>query len=201
MIDKKNKINTLIVEVDLNINTNGSSEGTRAMLMPFIQSNKTINEFYKKLPDYAELNYIPFYRYIEYDSKIGFREFFFSLINKKQKGAEVFGFTPLKTDERPLIPLNLNNSYPKKNKSYEEIKKICFENNITLIAITTPVCRSTLNRDYFNQIQSIYPEVHRLENVIIEDKYFSSCGHLNEKGASKFTEIVFNKFFNPDLKH
>ncbi len=72
------------------------------------------------------------------------------------------------------------------------------KNNIHLIAITTPMCINTINRDYFNHIQTeIYPEIHNFENAVTDDKYFASCGHMNKEGAIEFTKIVFNAFFKP----
>jgi hypothetical protein len=44
-----------------------------------------------------------------------------------------------------------------------------------------------LGREYFDKIPLIYPEVISFENVITEDKYFSTCGHMNEDGAKVFT--------------
>ena len=71
------------------------------------------------------------------------------------------------------------------------------KNNIHLIAITTPICINTINRDYFNHIQSVYPEIHNFEDAVVDDKYFSTCGHMNKDGAVEFTKIVFNAFFKP----
>jgi hypothetical protein len=28
-----------------------------------------------------------------------------------------------------------------------------------------------------------YPEIHNYENAVVENKYFSSCGHMNDEGA------------------
>jgi hypothetical protein len=39
-----------------------------------------------------------------------------------------------------------------------------------------------------------YPEIYNYENVVVEDYYFSSCGHMNDRGARKFTEIVITDF-------
>ena len=93
-----------------------------------------------------------------------------------------------------MIPADLTKYYPKRNVAYEEIKTICKKEGIHLIAITTPMCMSTINRDYFNHIQKVYPEILRYENAITEDRYFSTCGHLNKKGAEKFTEVILTDF-------
>ena len=200
MLERNYKIKTLIVETDLNINSDGYSEGTRACFMPYIHQSKTIRDFYKNIPDYTKVVYIPFYRYIKYESKIGFREMLFSALHKKSNCLENQGFYPLLHDARPLVAKNLSNYVPHKNKSLDNIKEICKKNNIQLLLITTPICNNTINREYFNHIKEIYPEIRRFENAVTDDKYFSTCGHMNQQGAIKFTEIVFNAFFKPKNK-
>ena len=93
----------------------------------------------------------------------------------------------MKNDIRALKPI--------RNKYYEEIKQICKENNYTLITVMTPMCTNVKGLDYFVKANKIYPEIHNLENVVQGDQYFSSCGHLNDIGARKFTSIVIERFF------
>jgi|JI7StandDraft_1071085.scaffolds.fasta_scaffold14954_2 hypothetical protein len=200
MIEKKYLVKNIILEIDLNINSDGFSNGTRAMFMPYLKEYETIQNHYHSISNFNQLYYIPFYRYINYDSKIGFRELFFSAIKKKNSALNHEGFLPLINDQRPLVATDLSERSPKRNKAYEEIKTICKQNNITLIAMTTPICAETINRDYFNHIHKIYPEIYRMEDTVIDDKYFSTCGHMNEKGAIAFTQIVFDKFFKPKNK-
>lgn len=190
MIKNNYKIKSLLLEVDLNLNSDSFSFGNQAKFMPFINSNAVVSEYYKdKLPDYASLAYIPFYRYIKYEPQIGFREFFFTLVQRKSNSLNNYGFYPLFN-----IGNNMNQDLlektPKKNASYEQIKKLCIDNNIQLISITTPVCENTRGIEYFTAIKEIYPEVINFENLVTEDQYFSSCGHLNDKGAMLFTAKI-----------
>ncbi len=90
---------------------------------------------------------------------------------------------------------DLSQYVPHRNKSYELIKKICKENAIHLIALTTPICENVKNRNYFKEVTKLYPEVFNMEDVVTEDKYFSSCGHMNNQGATLFTNKVIAKFF------
>lgn len=197
MVERNYKIKNLILQVDLNINTNDHSEAIRSLFMPYLHQSKTIRDHYKNIPEYNKLLYIPFYRYMNYDGRIGFREMFQSAIHKKTNALDNLGFYPLPENQGKLIPADLSKYYPKRNAAYEEIKAVCKKNHINLIAITTPMCMSTINRDYFNHIQSIYPEIRRFENAVTEEKYFSSCGHMNKQGAIEFTKIVFKAFFKP----
>jgi hypothetical protein len=197
MVERNYKIKHLILQVDLNINTNDHSEAIRSLFMPYLHTSKTIREYYSDLPEYNQLLYIPFYRYMHYDARIGFREMYYSAIHKKTNVLENDGFHPLLNGPDKLVPADLSKYYPKRNKGYETIKAICKKNNIHLIALTTPMCMETINRDYFNHIQKVYPEILRFENAVTDDKYFSTCGHLNKDGAIEYTKVVFNALFKP----
>jgi hypothetical protein len=59
----------------------------------------------------------------------------------------------------------------------------------------TPICENTKGMNYFEKVKKAYPEIHNYENVVIEDKYFSSCGHMNDAGARIFTAKILNDFF------
>lgn len=197
MVERNYKIKNLILQVDLNINTNDHSEAIRSLFMPYIHQSETIRNHYKNIDEYNELLYIPFYRYMNYDARIGFREMYQTAIHKKTNALDNDGFYPLMTDERPMVPADLSKYYPKRNKGYEEIKAICKKNHINLIAITTPMCMETINREYFDKIKLIYPEIRSFENAVTDDKYFSTCGHMNKDGAIEFTKIVFKAYFKP----
>ena len=51
-----------------------------------------------------------------------------------------------------------------------------------------------------NKIKNIYPEVHNYENSITDDKYFSSCGHMNKEGARVFTAKIIEDFFSTKVE-
>ncbi|WP_395043126.1 hypothetical protein [Flavobacterium sp.] len=201
MVERNYKIKNLILQVDLNINTNDHSEAIRSLFMPYLQQSKTIRNHYKNISEYNQLLYVPFYRYMNYDARIGFKEAFNTAIHKKTNALDNDGYYPLMKNQKKLIPADLSKYYPKKNKAYEEIKIICKKNNINLIAITTPMCKSTINREYFDQIKLIYPEIRNFENAVTDDKYFASCGHLNNKGAIEFTKVIFSSYFKPKETH
>ena len=81
-IANKWQIQNVLLEVDLNLNSEGFSDGTRALFMPFLR-NPIVRDYYKSSANFNEMYSIPFYRYTVYESKIGLRELFFSIINKK----------------------------------------------------------------------------------------------------------------------
>ncbi len=196
MLERNYKIKNLIVEIDLNISSNGFSEGTRARFMPYLHDSNVIEQHYKnRIPNFNTLYYIPFYRYINYEAKIGFREMFFSAINKKSNDLDNLGYYPLLTQTNDM-KYDLSKRKPTRNVAFDEIKQICKKNNINLIAVTTPICQNTVNFNYFKQVKEVYPEVRNYEQVIQEDRYFSSCGHLNNDGATLFTQHILKDLFN-----
>ena len=200
MLTKKYTIKHVILEVDLNINSEGYSDGTRARFMPYLKSNETVANYYRKIiPEFQSLYYLPFYRYVQYDSKIGFREMFFSTINKPSSSILNEGFYALRGEGKNMY-YDLSKSKPKKNRDYEYIKNLCKKYNINLIVVSTPMCKNVKGMEYFDNIKNIYPEVINYENVVIEDKYFSSCGHMNEIGARIFTAKIIEDFFLSKVK-
>jgi hypothetical protein len=194
MVERKYSIKNLILETDLNLSNEHRAEGISSKFMPYIHHSKTIAAHFSEEQDFNSLYFIPFYRYIAFDSQIGFREMFFNAIHKKTVHLDNRGYYPLgnkkgnmKNDIRALMPLQ--------NKYYEEIKGICKANNINLIAVMTPMCTNTKGLNYFEKVNQIYPEIHNYENAVEGDRYFSSCGHLNDTGAKKFTAVIMSHFF------
>lgn len=196
MTARKDRIKTVVVEVDLNIANDGYSEGNRALFLPFLNTNSLVSSYYQdKIDNFKVLKYLPFYRYMMYDYELGIRQLFLTVINKKQETAFTDGFAPL-IGAGSNLKLDIFQSKPQKNESYELIKQLCKQHGIKLIAITTPLCENTLMNGYFDQVSKVYPEVVRLEKVVTEDAYFSSCGHLNEAGALIFTEYLYKNQLN-----
>lgn len=194
LLENGTKIKNLIVEIDLNINSNGFSEGTRANFYPYLKESKAISEYYKEIEGFDEMYYLPFYRYLKYDAKIGTRELFFTAIGKPSSALQRYGFNPLKSTGKDM-KYDLSKYSPKKNIAYERIKKICKANQINLIAVSTPMCQNVKNNAYFDEVVKLCPEVHNFEDVVTNDDCFSSCGHMNEKGATIFTQFLLDKFF------
>lgn len=199
MMERGYKIKTLILEADLNLSNEKRSETVAAKFLPYIHDSEIIKNHFEKESDFKELYYIPFYRYITFDALIGFREMYKTLSKQSTNVLDKGGYHALgnkkgnmKNDIRALKPL--------KNKYYEEIKSICAANHINFIAVMTPMCENTKGIDYFDKVKKAYPEIHNYEKVVIEDKYFSSCGHMNDAGARIFTARIINDFFNTPSK-
>lgn len=197
MIERKYEIKNVILEADLNLANDHEAEGISALFLPYIHNSNIIEKHFSSQENFKELYYVPFYRYIKYDSKIGFREAFFTAIRKKTNALDNLGYYPLEKHKNGNMKNNIVNLNPlPHNKYYEEIKNICKVNNINFNAIMTPMCENVVGMNYFDKVKKAYPEIHNYENVVEENKYFSSCGHMTDTGAKIFTTKILKDFFN-----
>lgn len=196
MIERHYKIKNIILEADLNL-ANEMPGAINALYLPYIHNSETIREHFEQEPEFRELYYIPFYRYIKFETIIGIREMFCNLINKKINSLNNLGYRPLGKNPNANMKNNIANLNPlPHNKYYEEIKNICKVNNINLITVMTPMCENVTGMNYFEKVKKAYPEIYNYENVVVENKYFSSCGHMNDSGARLFTARILKDFFN-----
>jgi hypothetical protein len=197
MIERKYVIKNVILEADLNLSNDKESDGVSAKFLPFIHNSKVIKDHFSTQANFNELYYIPFYRYIKYDSKIGFRETYKIVKGERTNSLDNLGYYPLEKHKNGNMKNNIVNLNPlPNNKYYEEIKNICKANNINFIAVMTPMCENVMGMNYFDKVKKKYPEIYNYENVVIENKYFSSCGHMTDSGAKIFTARILKDFFN-----
>jgi hypothetical protein len=196
MLERNYTIKNVLLEADLNLSNQHQAEGVSARFLPYLHSSETVKKHFEKEPNFNELYYIPFYRYQKFETRIGFREMFFSAISKRSKSLDHKGYYSLGNTKGNMNNNILNLNPLVHNQYYEEIKALCVANKIRMIAVMTPMCENTKGIDYFSKVKKAYPEIYNYENVVVEDKYFSSCGHMNDVGARRFTSIVLKDFFN-----
>ena len=190
MVARGWNIKNIIIETDLNLSNEKRDDGTFGRFMPFMHQSKTISEHFKNEPDFIELYYVPFYRYIQFDSKVGFRSWYKTLVNEPTNSLANDGYYPLGFNPKANMKNNIASLLPLRNRYFEEIKQICKSNNINLIAVTTPMCSNVKGMEYFKKVKVLYPEIKEYEHVVEGDEYFSSCGHLNDKGARLYTTKI-----------
>lgn len=196
MIERNYQIKNVILEADLNLSNDHQAEGISAKFLPFLHESETIRSHFENESDFMELYYIPFYRYVKYDAKIGVREVWDTSRNKPTSLLDNKGYYPLGKKPNVNMKNNIANLNPlRKNQYYYEIKQLCEQKGINFIAVMTPMCENTKGMDYFDKVKELYPEIHNYENAVLEDKYFSSCGHLNDAGARLFTARILKDFF------
>jgi hypothetical protein len=195
MVERKFVIKKLILETDMNLANETRDAGISAQFLPYLHDSEIIKDHFSAEQDFWKLYYIPFYRYLAFDAKIGFREMNRSWRQVPTNYLDNLGYHPLGGKKKGNMKNDIRKMQPLDNRYYKEIKAICKANNIELIALMTPMCSNVKGLDYFDRVKSKYPEIHNYENAVEGDEYFSSCGHLNDEGARKFTAIILKDFF------
>jgi hypothetical protein len=195
MVERKFVIKKLILETDMNLANETRDAGISAQFLPYLHDSEIIKDHFSVEQDFWKLYYIPFYRYLAFDAKIGFREMNRSWRQVPTNYLDNLGYHPLGGKKKGNMKNDIRKMQPLDNRYYKEIKAICKANNIELIALMTPMCSNVKGLDYFDRVKSKYPEIHNYENAVEGDQYFSSCGHLNDDGARKFTAIILKDFF------
>ncbi len=197
MIERKFVIKNLILDADLNLRTDRQSRSATSMFLPYIHTSEITKEHFRAQNDFNEIYYIPFYRYMKYETRIGFREMFMNVIHKKTSDIDNLGYAKLDGVEDGNMESDISSFKPLlHNKYYEEIKSICKKNKINFIAVMTPMCENVVGMNYFDKVKKAYPEIYNYENAVVENKYFSSCGHMNDSGARIFTAKIIKDFFS-----
>ena len=195
MVERKFVIKKLILETDMNLANETRDAGISAQFLPYLHDSQIIKDHFSVEQDFWKLYYIPFYRYLAFDAKIGFREMNRSWRQVPTNYLDNLGYHPLGGKKKGNMKNDIRKMKPLDNRYYKEIKAICKANNIELIALMTPMCSNVKGMDYFDRVKSKYPEIHNYEKAVEGDQYFSSCGHLNDEGARKFTSIILKDFF------
>lgn len=197
MMERNYKIKNVILEADLNLSNDQRADGIASKFLPYLHSSDVIKNHFITEIDFSYLYYIPFYRYIKFDSQIGFREMFKIAQREPTNVLDHKGYHPLMSKKKGKMKNDLSSLKPlDQNKYYEEIKQICALNKINFIPVMTPMCKNTKGINYFEKVKKVYPEIHNYENVVVEDNYFSSCGHMNDEGARLFTTRILKDFFD-----
>lgn len=187
-----NQVKTVFLQIDSNLERTEPSNISTAEAMPFIHNPIVLAHTKKYHPNFDYLYYIPFYRYAINDAKIGFRELFFSFLNKKPGVDPSVGYTPKFGNAIPNTPLAImgEKTVLRGNAVLDEIRLLCKQNNTKLVLFITPFC-SKINPDpYIQKMKRIAPDLIDLSKGY-PDAMFYNCGHLNDEGAKKLTKALY----------
>jgi len=195
LLINNNYVSNVFLQIDSNFESISPSNIAISEAMPFIKNTIIKNHLRKYFENFEKLEYIPFYRYAINDPKIGFRELFFSSINKNPGTNPSVGFSPKFGNNIPLIENSLPSTIRERNIILEEIIEICKKNQISLTLFVSPYCSKTKTEDYIEKLTSKVPNLINLSEGY-DDKLFFNCGHLNNQGAKIFTNDLYNKTKN-----
>lgn len=188
----KNKVDYLFLQIDANLEIVTTSNISQAEAIPYI--NEPIIDAHIKqfVTGYNALKYTPFYRYAVNDAKLGFRELFFTTINKKPAVDPSKGFTPMFGNSIPtgsVEPLKEKHKL-KINPILLEIKQLCKVHHVDLVLFISPFCSKIYPDDYIIKMKTFEPNLIDLTKGY-DDALFFNCGHLNQKGAEVFTRNLY----------
>ena len=189
---KKQNITTEIVflQVDYIYNLEGNSEILKSYLMPYIEDDIIAYYIKERDSNYYKLKYLPFYRYLMYDYKLGFREHFNTFINKKPSLNLSNGYDAkygtLSSPLKASLPKTIN----RENKTIDKINMFAQKNNIKVVYFMAPFCYDTKNKDFSQKLKQKIPGLLDYSQLFTEDNYFYNCSHLNDLGAKEFSKRV-----------
>lgn len=123
-----------------------------------------------------------------------------------------YGFGPLDKKMTAGMETNITDFVkgdlsPERMEIFERFLRLCQENDIELMLIVSPVYQTV---DSYEVHSPIYPlldkygvEIHDYLNhpeFVGNSEYFADPGHLNAKGARRFTELILEELVKPYLK-
>lgn len=156
--------------------------------MPYVDNNYVKKHLEKYDKDFVLDTKIPFYRYINYGYKIGYRELLLILNNKRRSESFYIGLKTILKDRKASYVFKENYN----NDLLNEIIHFAKAHNVELSFFTSPYFNPQKTTKYkkFSKQNNI---VHYIDSIK-EIKYFKDSDHLNYLGAKIFTEMLIRDF-------
>ncbi|WP_159023054.1 hypothetical protein [Formosa sp. L2A11] len=192
---KKNITKNIYIQVDYIWNEVYNSEVPTIGWLTYINDREIYNDF-KEIDsknEYILYNKIPFYRYIKFDSKLGFRELLMSLFNRHTSEIENSGYAPLfgkLKNSKSTFKYTLNQNI---NPHVAEIIALCKKNNINVFFFTAPIYNFQGNNTVLTKNLTNYTD---FSNSVSDFKLYQDNTHLNINGSELFTELFIKTYFN-----
>ncbi len=156
--------------------------------MPYVDNDEVKNHLEKYDDDFFLDTKTPFYRYMNYGYKIGYRELLLKINNKTRREKFYIGLKPVLKDNKAsyLFKDKYNNHLLNEIKSFAKAK------NLELVFFTSPYYNPQKTATYkkFAKNNNIKQYIDSIKNA----KYFKDSSHLNYLGARKFTEMFIRDF-------
>lgn len=185
--DNKVSYEKVFFQLDYAVNFYNYSEVFKGSIAPFISEDILGEQLLGKL-DFPSTYKIPFIRYAQNDKVIGFRETLLHLIKKEPKIDLSNGFEG-KQGVGILMKGSLPTSLDSSNDGIQWMNDVEPNN---LIFFTAPYCQQAENRELFSEkLMELYPQSNNYLNLFDNsEENYRDCGHLNNTGAQKFSEII-----------
>lgn len=191
LIDRKIEIKHLYLQVDYVYNSSDVTLLGNTDALPFIHDDVVSTHLKGKMKDFYPCYYIPFYRYMVSDHRLGVREAGMSLARRAPRTDLQTGYVALEghTDSGPV---KLPREIARSNTSLDEILSICKSRKIRLTLFCAPFYPGT-DTAYISALKKRLPGFHDFSGTITNPQLFYNSGHLNREGALKFTEMLIRE--------
>ncbi|WP_339634638.1 hypothetical protein [Bizionia echini] len=183
--------NKIFIQIDKVYNVESIDQLAIVPWIPFFREPK----IYEDIKAYDSLavfkKYVPFYRYMFYDSKLGFRELSMTFLNnnKFENDLGFYGAEGIMAKDSNFVIKPLKNEL---NKHLKEIIDLCKEKEVTCYFFTAPY----FNTEFCTQVlKEQLPNYFDFSDSVSDKNLFMDYQHLNIYGAEKFTSIFVKAYF------
>ena len=190
------KTKMIFIQVDYVFNSKEESPILQSSLMPYINNQKISNHLNNTGENVYLLKYVPFYRYLKFDYKIGFREMFNTLIGNQPRINLQNGYFAKYGTISHLLQASLPVSIVEENDGINAINDYAKENEMNIIYFIAPVCAATKNLDFVQKLERKLPSFIDFSTEFKNDSLFFDCIHLNYEGAKEFSRILGEKIIS-----
>ena len=197
-IIKRKVTKNIYIQIDYIWNEFSSGGGCTVDWLTYINEKDIWNEFKiidKNIDKYYWYKKIPFLRYCEYGSKLGFRELIMSLSKRRMSNINNKGFVPLfgkLKNTESQVNYSLSEEF---NAHLLDIIQLCEKENVNVYFFTSPM----YNFKGDNKIlKENLPNYIDFSNAIPEIKYYQDASHLNKTGSNIFTKLFIKEYLNTE---
>ncbi|MCB9201612.1 MAG: hypothetical protein H6604_01000 [Flavobacteriales bacterium] len=190
---KNHKVKDVYIQVDYNWSTVAPEELSSTIWLPYLKEPYIYSQFINYNSKYLYYRYVPMYRFMIKEGKLGVRNLIFSILNKEYKTINQMGYVPIDSGE--IIQNDKNYSYTLRdtnNINFNEIIQLSKNNNVSLHFFTSPIYRFSGDNTLLNKYLPNYTD---LSNSIKNKNSFKDNIHLNNKGAIEFTDLFIENYF------
>ena len=190
---EKYHVDEIFIQVDDQYEIVNNDPTAIVPFLPYIKDPIVYEAFSETVEDYYYLRYLPFYRYMRYDPKLGFREFMMSFYKKDPSAANSLGYggasnkVMKKRDVKYKFHLT-----DRLNRHLAEVILLCEEKNVQVYFYTAPIYKAEGNLEVLDKT---LPNYHNFSDNFEEAELFRDPYHLNKAGTAVFTEQFINTYF------
>ena len=185
---------TIFIQIDYIYNIEGNSETLKSSLMPYIHEETIYNFLKARDPQSLALKYVPFYRYLIYDYKIGFREFFNIATGQASRVDLENGYFPLSGSSGKELKGSLPDHIKQENEKIHQINSFAKANDLNVVYFIAPFCPGMENLEFASKLEGKLPDFINFSGIFPhKEENFYDCSHLNSRGAKEFSEIFAQK--------